>query len=129
MPLLEEIDEFSWKNRTDRSDIIEKSCRYYIIAIPCSECGKHFVLCGAILIRPDFWLEKLEHDTEDLIFRQRQLCEAETKLEASLFTLEEREEELPDAQKPFLKLQMNLSMLTLKELQKALIMSGTADIS
>ncbi|MDU9376186.1 hypothetical protein McpSp1_07790 [Methanocorpusculaceae archaeon Sp1] len=136
LPLLEEIDTFAWKHRTDRSDIIEKSCRHYITAVPCTECGtlnpqsgKKCALCGARLVRPDQWVEKLRTDTDELIFRQRQLCDVETRLESSIFSLEELEEEISAEQKPFLKFHIGDSYLTLKEIQKALILSGTADLS
>ncbi len=136
VPLLEKIDDFAWKHRTDRSDTIEQACRHYITAVPCPDCGtlndkngKHCSLCGARLIRPDQWVEKLRADTDELIFRQRQLCGIENSLETSLFNLETREEELPDQQKPFLRLQIDQSYLTLKQIQKALILSDTADLS
>lgn len=72
LPLFTAIDDFAWKHRTDRSDIIEKSCRHYLLAIPCPQCqtinpqtGKHCALCGAELTRPDHWIGTLR-DTTDI---------------------------------------------------------------
>lgn len=121
--------------RTDRSDIIEKSCRFYITAVPCPQCqtlnpqnGKHCALCGAELTRPDHWIDTLRDITDQLMFRQRKLCTIETSLETSLFTLETREEEIASEQKPLLTLQINESSFLLKETQKAILLSDTAEI-
>lgn len=136
LPLLTAIDDFAWRHRTDRSDIIEKSCRFYITAIPCPQCqtlnpqnGKHCALCGAELTRPDHWIDTLQNITDQLMFRQRKLCTSETSLETSLFTLEVREDEVAAEQKPLLTLQINESRLLLKEIQKAILLSDTAEIT
>ncbi|HJK77409.1 MAG TPA: zinc ribbon domain-containing protein [Methanocorpusculum sp.] len=136
LPLLTAIDDFAWHHHTDRSDIIEKSCRFYITAVPCPQCqtlnpqnGKHCALCGAELLRPDHWIDTLRQITDQLMFRQRKLCTTETSLETSLFTLETREDETASEQKPFLLLQINESRLLLQEIQKAILLSDTAEIT
>jgi len=136
LPLLTAIDDFAWNHRTDRSDIIEKSCRHYITAVPCPQCqilnpqaGKHCALCGAELTRPDHWIETLRDTTDELMFRQRKLCTTETSLETSLFSLEDLEDEVKPEQKPFLKLQIGETQLLLKEIQKAILLSDTSEIT
>lgn len=136
LPLLTAIDEFAWKNRTDRSSIIEKSCRFYITAVPCPECktlnpanGKHCSLCGAELTRPENWTDTLRTATDELMFRQRKLCSTEASLETSLFTLQDREEDTDSDGLPFLRLQIGETALLLKEVQKAILLSDTAEIT
>ncbi|MCZ0861250.1 zinc ribbon domain-containing protein [Methanocorpusculum sp. MG] len=134
LPLLTAIDDFAWRHRTDRSDIIEKSCRHYITSIPCPQCqtlnpptGKHCALCGAELTRPDHWIETLRYTTDELMFRQRKLCTTETSLETSLFSLEDCEDEIKPEQKPFLTLQINETRLLLKEIQNTILLSDRSE--
>ena len=135
IPLLTAINEFTWKNRTDRSSIIEKSCRFYITAVPCPECknlnpanGKYCSLCGAEFTRPKNWIETVRATTDELMLCQRKLCSTETSFETSLFLLQDIEEDTDSDGPPFLRLQICETELLLKEIQKAILLSDTAEI-
>ncbi len=133
LPLLDEMDEFAWKNRTDRSDVIETACRFYVGAVICPICGtinaknsKRCSICGVNLDSLDEWKKRLQADTDEFVLLQRRLAGLQSQLEDSSLSLEQAESDdaTPEVVKKYFRLQIGTTALLIKEISTVLMDTG-----
>lgn len=124
--LIEGLDEFAWQHRTDRSDVIERACLFFLQGITCPECGtlnakgsKQCSICQRDFIADNRWLDLLEFDVNYVIRARHNLGEILNTLEKSYLELVDRENAVEKAGKvdKLLALQTNETSLLVKEVQ------------
>lgn len=136
LPLLTEMDEFAWKNRTDRSDVIESACRFYVSAVICPVCGtlnaknsKRCSICGVNLDSLEEWKNRLHESCGELCDLKDRLIGLQTQLEKSSLSLDRvmDSETVEEADKKYLRMQNGATELLLKKITT--VLSDNAKLS